>query len=65
MIDDPHTDDPLIIAGEALHSRLFLGTAGYPNQRVLETPIQASGCHGTGTDRRNSPANGLTEKGHR
>ncbi|MBV9701178.1 MAG: thiazole synthase, partial [Methylobacteriaceae bacterium] len=36
--------DPLIIAGETLGSRLFLGTAGYPNQRALKAAIEASGC---------------------
>jgi thiazole synthase len=38
------TDDPLIIAGESFGSRLFLGTAGYPNQDVLARAIEASGC---------------------
>jgi thiazole synthase len=37
-------DDPLTIAGERFASRLFLGTAGYPNQRVLADAIAASGC---------------------
>jgi len=27
--------DPLIIAGTKLASRLFVGTAGYPNQQIL------------------------------
>ncbi|MBV9243724.1 MAG: thiazole synthase [Methylobacteriaceae bacterium] len=36
--------DPLIIAGETLGSRLFLGTAGYPNQSALKAAIEASGC---------------------
>jgi len=27
--------DPFLIAGTALSSRLFVGTAGYPNQQVL------------------------------
>jgi thiazole synthase len=36
-------DDPLIIAGEALSSRLILGTAGYPNQQVLLDAVGASG----------------------
>jgi len=36
-------DDPLIIAGERLGSRLFLGTAGYANRRLLLDAIAASG----------------------
>ena len=28
-------NDPLVIAGVTLGSRLFLGTAGYPNQRIM------------------------------
>ena len=27
--------DPLVIAGTTLNSRLFVGTAGYPNQQLL------------------------------
>jgi thiazole synthase len=37
--------DPLIIAGRELHSRLFLGTAGYPNRKVMLDAITASGTH--------------------
>ena len=37
-------DDPLIIAGERLGSRLFLGTAGYANRRLLLDSVEASGC---------------------
>jgi thiazole synthase len=36
--------DSLIIAGESLSSRLLLGTAGYPNQRIMRDAVQASGC---------------------
>jgi len=36
-------DDPLIIAGERLGSRLFLGTAGYANRRLLLDSVEASG----------------------
>jgi thiazole synthase len=35
--------DPLSIAGVTLGSRLFLGTAGYPNQRILVDAVAASG----------------------
>ncbi len=37
--------DPIIIAGRELHSRLFLGTAGYPNRKVMLDAITASGTH--------------------
>ena len=36
--------DPLSIAGTALQSRLFLGTAGYPNQRILADAVAESGA---------------------
>ncbi|AMN40647.1 thiazole synthase [Rhodoplanes sp. Z2-YC6860] len=36
--------DPLIIAGVSLGSRLFLGTAGYPNQRIMADAVVASGA---------------------
>jgi thiazole synthase len=36
--------DPLIIAGTKLASRLFVGTAGYPNQQILLDSIAASGA---------------------
>ena len=35
--------DPLIIAGREFGSRLFLGTAGYPNRKVMLDAIAASG----------------------
>lgn len=37
-------DDALVIAGERLGSRLMLGTAGYPNQRLMVEAVAASGC---------------------
>jgi thiazole synthase len=36
-------DDPLVIAGESLHSRLILGTGGAPNLDELERALVASG----------------------
>lgn len=36
--------EPLIIAGETLGSRLFVGTAGYPNQDILLRSLEASAC---------------------
>ena len=35
--------DPLIIAGQEFGSRLFLGTAGYPNRKILLDAVEASG----------------------
>ena len=35
--------DPLIIAGREFHSRLFLGTAGYPNRQLMLDAVVASG----------------------
>src|SRR5499433_4572487 len=35
--------DPLIIAGREFGSRLFLGSAGYPNRKVMLDAIEASG----------------------
>ena len=35
--------DPLIIAGREFKSRLFLGTAGYPNRKVMLDSVAASG----------------------
>ncbi|MBV9859523.1 MAG: thiazole synthase [Alphaproteobacteria bacterium] len=36
--------DPFLIAGTALASRLFIGTAGYPNQQVMLDSLEASGA---------------------
>ncbi len=36
--------DPFTIAGAEIGSRLLLGTAGYPNQRILRAAVEASGC---------------------
>src|SRR5947209_9103978 len=35
--------DPLVIAGRQFHSRLFLGTAGYPNRQLMLDALAASG----------------------
>ena len=35
--------DPLVIAGQKFDSRLFLGTAGYPNRKIMLDAIAASG----------------------
>jgi thiazole synthase len=35
--------DPLIIAGQQFSSRLFLGSAGYPNRKIMLDSIAASG----------------------
>jgi thiazole synthase len=36
--------DEFVIAGVTLSSRLLLGTAGYPSQRILRDAVQVSGC---------------------
>jgi thiazole synthase len=36
-------DDPFVIAGQELHSRLILGTGGVPSNEVLEAAVRASG----------------------
>src|ERR1700728_4874209 len=36
--------DPFTLAGTTFGSRLLLGTAGYPNQRILIDAAAASGC---------------------
>ena len=36
--------DPFTIAGIEIGSRLLLGTAGYPNQRILRDAVAVSGC---------------------
>jgi thiazole synthase len=38
------TNDVLTIAGRTFRSRLFLGTAGYPNRQVLLDALAASGA---------------------
>ena len=35
--------DPLVIAGRSFGSRLFLGTAGYPNRKLMLDAVAASG----------------------
>src|ERR1700677_1035801 len=35
--------DPLIIAGQEFGSRLFLGTAGYPNRKIMLDSVAVSG----------------------
>jgi thiazole synthase len=36
--------DPLVIAGKTFRSRLFLGTAGYPNRKIMLDAVAASGA---------------------
>jgi thiazole synthase len=38
------SNDPFLIAGTALKSRLFIGTAGYPNQQIMLDSLDASGA---------------------
>ena len=42
-MSDAYMSDPLIIAGRQFGSRLFLGTAGYPNRKLMLDSIAASG----------------------
>jgi thiazole synthase len=35
--------DPLVVAGRSFHSRLFIGTAGYPNRQAMLDAVGASG----------------------
>src|SRR5215467_15916341 len=37
-------NDPFVIAGTTLSSRLFIGTAGYSNQQVMLDSLEASGA---------------------
>src|SRR5215203_4665484 len=39
----PNVSDPLVIAGRSFGSRLFLGSAGYPNRQVMLDAVAASG----------------------
>lgn len=39
----PETDDRLLIAGQALQSRLFLGTGRFPSPQVLRRALAAAG----------------------
>ena len=41
---EPRGTDALIIAGQRIASRLFIGTAGYPNQQTMLSAIEASGA---------------------
>ncbi|MBI5113846.1 MAG: thiazole synthase [Rhodovulum sp.] len=43
MTDPKTLSDPLVIAGRSFRSRLFLGTAGYPNRQVMLDALTASG----------------------
>src|ERR1700730_12588204 len=42
LMSVPQVSDPLIIAGREFGSRLFLGTAGYPNRKLMLDSIAAS-----------------------
>ncbi len=41
---EPRGAEALIIAGTPIASRLFIGTAGYPNQQAMLAAIEASGA---------------------
>jgi thiazole synthase len=44
MHADTQPQDPFVIAGATIGSRLLLGSAGYPNQRILKAAVEASGA---------------------
>lgn len=44
MRDAIAMNDPFVIAGRQFRSRLFLGTAGYPNRQVMLDALAASGA---------------------
>ena len=41
---EPRGAEALVIAGTPIASRLFIGTAGYPNQQAMLAAIEASGA---------------------
>jgi len=43
MVAASESADALVIAGKSLPSRLLMGSAGYPNQRVLMDALEAAG----------------------
>ena len=54
-------DDPLVVAGVSLHSRLLLGTGGAPSHSLLAEAISASGAElVTVAMRRIDPAGGAS-----
>ncbi len=52
---------PLIIAGQPIGSRLFIGTAGYPNQQAMLAAIEASGAEIVTMSIRRSSLEGYAE----
>lgn len=53
--------DPLVIAGRTFSSRLFLGTAGYPNQKAMLDAVSASGTQMTTASIRRIDLSGAAE----
>lgn len=43
-VETTNIDRPLVIAGKTFNSRLMTGTGKYPNLKVMQESIQASGC---------------------
>jgi thiazole synthase len=58
---DPRGSDALVIAGERIASRLFIGTAGYPNQQAMLAAIEASGAEIVTMSIRRSSMEGYAE----
>lgn len=44
MVTSSTTRDSLVIAGQELHSRLFLGTGKYRSEEEMTAALEASGC---------------------
>jgi thiazole synthase len=53
--------EALVIAGERIASRLFIGTAGYPNQQAMLAAIEASGAEIVTMSIRRSSLEGYAE----
>lgn len=53
-----HTPDTFTVHGVTLHSRFFLGSAGYPSPQVLREALQASGAQVVTVGLRRSHASG-------
>jgi thiazole synthase len=56
--------DPLVIAGRPLHSRLLLGTGGFPSLELMAAAIEASGSELVTVALRRLPVGGAGANGH-
>jgi thiazole synthase len=60
-MDTATVSDRLVIAGQPIASRLFIGTAGYPNQQAMLSAIEASGAEIVTMSIRRSSLEGYAE----